>query len=155
MAAAASTEPDRRRDMALTLGQAWPMKQGQAGAVAVDQVGRGADFLQLDPASAPAHGLAGWLTAAVRDAITDGRLPAGARLPATRVLAGQLGVSRGVVVEAYQRLTDEGLLSGRRGGGTTVRAGVAVAPAPARGTGPAGVPLAVDLSPGLPDLSAF
>ena len=42
--------------------------------------------------------------------------------PATRLLAGQLGVSRGVVVEAYQRLTDEGLLGGRRGGGTTVLA---------------------------------
>jgi GntR family transcriptional regulator / MocR family aminotransferase len=129
------------------------MEQGQAGAVAVDQVGRGADFLQLDPASAPAHGLAGWLTAAVRDAITDGRLPAGARLPATRVLAGQLGVSRGVVVEAYQRLTDEGLLSGRRGGGTGV---LATSPRPAAmraETAPARVP--IDLRPGLPDLSAF
>ena len=62
----------------------------------------------------------------MRDAITDGRLPAGARLPATRLLAGQLGVSRGVVVEAYQRLTDEGLLGGRRGGGTTVLAAAPV-----------------------------
>src|SRR3954469_16487312 len=140
MAAAASTEPDRRRDMALTLGQACPRKQAQAGAVAVDQVGRGADFLQLDPASAPAHGLAGWLTAAVRDAITDGRLPAGARLPATRVLAGQLGVSRGVVVEAYQRLTDEGLLSGRRGGGTAVLATAPAAVAAPVDTAPARVP---------------
>ena len=46
----------------------------------------------------------------------------GSRLPATRVLAQELGFSRGVVVEAYQRLTDEGLLSGRTGAGTRVTA---------------------------------
>ncbi len=121
MAAAASTAPDRRSDTSPTVRQAWPVEQSQAERTAPDQA-HGADFLQLDPASAPPRHLAAWLTAALRDAITDGRLPADARLPATRLLAGQLGVSRGVVVEAYQRLTDEGLLSGRRGGGTTVLA---------------------------------
>src|SRR5690349_16192044 len=128
MAAAASTAPDRRPDMSPTVRQAWLVQQGQVGGGAPDQGAAdragpdhppGADFLQLDPAPAPPRHLAGWLTTAVRDAITDGRLPAHARLPATRLLAGQLGVSRGVVVEAYQRLTDEGLVGGRRGGGTT------------------------------------
>ena len=97
--------------------------KGRRGA---DQ-SRGADFLQLDPATArrrpsgdDRRGLGDWLTSAVRDAVSDGRLPPGSRLPATRALAGQLGMSRGVVVEAYQRLTDEGLVGGRRGGGTTV-----------------------------------
>jgi GntR family transcriptional regulator/MocR family aminotransferase len=138
--------------MPLTLRQTWPVQKGQAGRTATDQVG-GADFLQLDPTAAPRHGVAGWLTSAVRDGITDGRLPAGTRLPATRLLAGQLGVSRGVVVEAYQRLTDEGLLSGRRGGGTTVLATApARLPAPPE-PAPAQVP--IDLRPGLPDLSAF
>ena len=138
--------------MRFTLRQTWHMGQGQAGRAASDQAS-GADFLQLDPADAPRHGLVGWLTGAVRAGITDGRLPAGTRLPATRLLAGQLGVSRGVVVEAYQRLTDEGLLSGRRGGGTAVLAAppspspTAVEPSPAR------VPF--DLRPGVPDLSAF
>ena len=128
------------------------MEQGQAEHTTPDQA-RGADFLQLDPASAPPRHLAGWLTTAVRDAITDGRLPADARVPATRLLAGQLGVSRGVVVEAYQRLTDEGLLSGRRGGGTTVLATApTTAPVPSEAA-PAPVP--IDLRPGLPDLSAF
>jgi GntR family transcriptional regulator / MocR family aminotransferase len=133
------------------------MQQVQTSPTAADQVGgrtgRGADFLQLDPAAAPPHGLADWLTAAVRDAVSDGRLPAGSRLPATRVLAGQLGVSRGVVVEAYQRLTDEGLLAGRRGGGTVV---LAAAPPPT--TAPAEeitAAVAIDLRPGQPDLSAF
>jgi GntR family transcriptional regulator / MocR family aminotransferase len=80
----------------------------------------GADFLQLDPAAAPARGLTDWLADAVRAAILDGRLQAGALLPATRVLADDLGISRGVTVEAYQRLADEGLVSGRPGAGTRV-----------------------------------
>ncbi len=80
----------------------------------------GADFLQLSAASAPARGLTRWLADAVRAAIIDGRLQAGAPLPATRVLADDLGVSRGVIVEAYQRLADEGLVSARPGAGTRV-----------------------------------
>src|SRR6516162_8744186 len=80
----------------------------------------GADFLQLSPAAAPARGLTSWLAGAVRAAIMDGRLRAGVSLPATRLLAGDLGVSRGVVVEAYQRLADEGLVSARPGTGTKV-----------------------------------
>src|SRR6201995_4963023 len=80
----------------------------------------GADFLQLSPVAAPARGLTGWLADAIRTAIMDGRLRPGTPLPATRTLAGDLGVSRGVIVEAYQRLADEGLVSGRPGAGTRV-----------------------------------
>lgn len=101
----------------------------------------GADFLQLDPAQAGRGNLTAWLVETVRDAVSDGRLAPGDRLPATRVLADQLGCSRGVVVDAYRRLTDEGLLSGRHGGGTTVRAAWAQSsapePWPVRGAGPA------------------
>ena len=75
----------------------------------------GADFLQLDPTHAGRGSLTAWLAEAVRSAVADGRLSPGDRLPATRVLAGQLGCSRGVVVDAYRRLTDEGLLSGHHG----------------------------------------
>jgi GntR family transcriptional regulator/MocR family aminotransferase len=81
---------------------------------------RGADFLQLSPTSAPTRGLTGWLADAIRTAVIDGRLAAGAPLPATRVLAEDIGISRGVVVEAYQRLADEGLVSARPGAGTRV-----------------------------------
>jgi GntR family transcriptional regulator/MocR family aminotransferase len=80
----------------------------------------GADFLQLRPEDAPSRGLTGWLADAIRAAIMDGRLGAGAPLPATRLLAGDLGVSRGVIVEVYQRLADEGLVSARPGTGTRV-----------------------------------
>src|ERR1700689_3358409 len=82
--------------------------------------GNGADFLQLSPASAPARGLTGWLADAGRAAVIAGRPPTGASLPATRELADDLGVSRGVVVEAYQRLASEGLVSARSGAGTRV-----------------------------------
>jgi GntR family transcriptional regulator / MocR family aminotransferase len=86
----------------------------------VDIRAGGADFLQLSPAGAPVRGLTSWLADAVRAAIIDGRLQAGAPLPATRVLADDLGISRGVIVEAYQRLADEGLVTARPGAGTRV-----------------------------------
>lgn len=85
----------------------------------------GTDFLQLDPASAPVRGLTTWLTDELRAAIMDRRLKAGVALPASRVLAEELGVSRGVIVEAYQRLKDEGMVSGQHGGGTIVTGGLA------------------------------
>ncbi|TPN80646.1 winged helix-turn-helix transcriptional regulator [Mesorhizobium sp. CU2] len=44
---------------------------------------------------------------AVRDAIETGRLDPGAKLPSCRDMAAQLGVSRGTVRVAYQRLVDE------------------------------------------------
>src|SRR3954447_21540978 len=55
-----------------------------------------------------------------RAAIVDGRLPAGHRLPATRVLAADLGVGRNSVTGAYERLVAEGFLSAPGGAGTDV-----------------------------------
>lgn len=46
----------------------------------------------------------------LRRAILDGRVEAGARLPSWRDLAAQLGVGRGTVQAAYERLSDEGLI---------------------------------------------
>ncbi|GGM46659.1 GntR family transcriptional regulator [Micromonospora sonchi] len=63
-------------------------------------------------------------------------MPVGARLPATRVLAADLGVSRGVVVEAYQRLMEEGQVAGRGRAGTVVVAAPIPAPARSPDTGP-------------------
>src|SRR5580698_8274695 len=59
----------------------------------------------------------------IRDSIRAGRLPRGSSLPPSRVLAADLGVSRGVVVEAYQQLVSEGYLSSQAGGYTQVAAG--------------------------------
>jgi GntR family transcriptional regulator/MocR family aminotransferase len=82
----------------------------------------GADFLQLRTADAPVGGLSEWLADRVRTAIADGRLPVDSRLPPSRVLAFELGVSRGVVTEAYQRLIDDGHVAGRGRAGSIVLA---------------------------------
>lgn len=88
----------------------------------------GSDFLQLDTGRAPARGLSDWLAGELRDAISDGRLPLDSRLPATRALAAELRVSRGVVTEAYQRLVEDGHVVGRGRQGTVVVAAPARAP---------------------------
>ena len=137
--------------------------KGQSGSVKGGPIS-GSDFLQLRAEEAPAKGLTAWLTAGLRDAIAGHRLAAGARLPATRVLAADLKISRGVVVEAYQRLIDEGLATGRTGDGTHVTdiSGRSDMPHDRRRTldalrlpfpPPPGID--IDLSPGVPDLSAF
>jgi GntR family transcriptional regulator/MocR family aminotransferase len=89
----------------------------------------------------------------IRDSIRAGRLPCGSALPPSRALAADLGISRGVVVEAYQQLTAEGYLASRAGGYTYVAVG------PSRAT--AGLRLArkppprIDLSYGRADVSSF
>jgi GntR family transcriptional regulator/MocR family aminotransferase len=65
----------------------------------------------------PAHR---WLCTALRAEILEGRLRPGARLPATRDLAGQYGLSRGTIVSAFEQLKAEGYLEGTVGSGTYV-----------------------------------
>jgi GntR family transcriptional regulator/MocR family aminotransferase len=90
----------------------------------------------------------------LREGIRSGRLRAGARLPPSRTLARDLGVSRGVVVEAYAQLVAEGWLSARRGAGTEVAA-AASRPVPAAVPARASRDIAYDLRTGRTDLSAF
>jgi GntR family transcriptional regulator/MocR family aminotransferase len=89
----------------------------------------------------------------IRALIRGGQLRLGAALPPTRVLAADLGVSRGVVVEAYQQLTAEGYLVGRVGGQTQVAAGQAAPSTPVRLARSA--PARIDLSYGRADVSSF
>ncbi|WP_019629476.1 PLP-dependent aminotransferase family protein [Actinomadura atramentaria] len=109
--------------------------------------------LALDRA---AGGLSAQVAAGLRAGARAGRLPAGTRLPSSRALARDLGVSRGVVVAAYEQLLAEGFLVARRGDGTRIAALVRPdAPRPAADV-PAAAPAAVaDLRPGQPDLAAF
>src|SRR5580658_8085178 len=60
------------------------------------------------------------LAAAIRAAIRDGRLPVGAALPPSRMLAADLSVSRWTVTEAYSQLVTEGYLTGKTGSATRV-----------------------------------
>jgi GntR family transcriptional regulator / MocR family aminotransferase len=65
------------------------------------------------------------LATSVRDQVVSGALPVGLRLPSTRALARDLGVSRSVTEQAYDQLAAEGWLEGRHGSGTYVAAGSA------------------------------
>ena len=61
---------------------------------------------------------------ALRRGILDRSLPPGAKLPSTRSLAKRLSVSRNTVVNAYEALSGEGLVTGAIGSGTRVTATV-------------------------------
>jgi GntR family transcriptional regulator/MocR family aminotransferase len=64
----------------------------------------------------------------LRDAIVSGRLAAGDRLPPTRDIASQLGLSRNTVTTVYGRLAAEGYIEGRAGAGSYVTPGASAAP---------------------------
>src|ERR1051325_1924079 len=79
----------------------------------------------------------------LREAILSGRLPSGTRLPSTRDLARDLGVSRNTALDAYTQLTSEGYLEVHVGDGTYVSRQLPdellyVGPAPSRPSG--GIP---------------
>ncbi len=61
------------------------------------------------------------LAKAIRAGIGDGAIPVGSRLPAERVLADALAISRTTVATAYALLEEEGWLERRRGSGTRVK----------------------------------
>ena len=75
-------------------------------------------ILELDLAGVVRGRQSEALAAHLRTAIRSRSLPAGTVLPASRTLAADLGVSRGVVVRAYEQLTAEGYLQAVRGSGT-------------------------------------
>jgi GntR family transcriptional regulator/MocR family aminotransferase len=74
--------------------------------------------ITLDPSAATP--LYRQLYEGLRAAILSGRLKAGARLPATRALASDFGVSRNTVMNAYAQLLAEGYVEGEVGSGTYV-----------------------------------
>jgi GntR family transcriptional regulator/MocR family aminotransferase len=116
------------------------------------------------------------LETSLREAIRGGRLRAGERLPSSRELARELGISRGMVQECYGQLLAEGYLTSRTGSATRV-AGISGQPPPGHGAGghhaggqpaagslpippppprqPQAPPPIADFQPGVPDLSSF
>ncbi|MFN2563656.1 MAG: PLP-dependent aminotransferase family protein [Gemmatimonadaceae bacterium] len=72
------------------------------------------------PPRDPADPAYRWLSTALRAEILEGRLRPGARLPATRDLARQYGLSRGTIVSAFEQLRSEGYVEGSVGSGTYV-----------------------------------
>ena len=98
------------------------------------------------------------LVVRLRDAILNGTVRPEHTLPASRRLAAGLGVSRGVVVRAYEQLAGEGYLESRGSGGTRV-----AVRSDGRGTASAGPqavsgteqPATIDLTPGRPSGAPF
>jgi GntR family transcriptional regulator / MocR family aminotransferase len=96
--------------------------------------------------------LAVQLAGALRAAAASGALRAGDRLPSTRTLAAELGVSRTVTAAAYDQLLAEGWVTGRAGSGTYVTAAPAALRPPERSAAappPAPAPV-IDLRAGSP-----
>lgn len=94
------------------------------------------------------------LEGGLRDAIRSGRLLPGERLPSSRELARELGVSRGLVLECYTQLQAEGYLTSRGGSATRVAPGAEASPGPPPRP-PARVRPSIDFRHGLPDLASF
>ena len=130
-------------------------------------------LLELDRRAA--EPLRSQLERQLRDAIRSGRLGVGERLPSSRELARELGLSRGLVQDCYAQLQAEGYLTTHVGSATRVAARAAATPGqavvpraepqpPAGGSdaaataGPnarAGARPAVDFASGVPDLTSF
>jgi GntR family transcriptional regulator/MocR family aminotransferase len=97
----------------------------------------------------------------LRSAIRAGRLEADTALPSSRALADQLGLSRGVIVEAYEQLVAEGYLASRPGGATRVADNVGGGPArpeAAHGPLPRRLPAEdppINFAAGRPDVTQF
>jgi GntR family transcriptional regulator / MocR family aminotransferase len=89
----------------------------------------------------------------LRELVRDGTLAAGSRMPSSRALAGDLGVSRRLVVDAYAQLLAEGYLVARQGAGTYVAA--AASSADGASPPPSARRAQFDFFPGAPDLASF
>ena len=95
----------------------------------------------------------------IRQAISDGRLAPGARLPSIRALASELALARGTVETVYARLSGEGVIVAQGSRGTIVSPAMEARPRPpaaeplsARSAAPT---LAIPFHVGLPALDLF
>jgi GntR family transcriptional regulator/MocR family aminotransferase len=135
--------------MSRNVDQIWPLVQFQfVGAL------RGPVDLLVELDRGGEQPLHEQLERTLREAIRDGSLPAGARLPSSRGLAAELGISRGVVTSAYEQLAAEGYLESRQGAPVRIAGGVRAHP-PRPPTPSLLQKFAYDFTPGLPDLAGF
>ena len=91
----------------------------------------------------------------LRAAIRGGALKAGSRIPSTRDLARQLGVSRRITVDAYAQLAAEGYLTLRQGARPRVSDAATITAAEAQPADDTAPPARYDFRPSVPDVSAF
>src|SRR5689334_15246273 len=149
--------------MAASCGRKWFVSKSNSGVTEQTNFGFPGDLL-LELRGDPGRPKALALAQDLRAAILNGRLAAGTRLPPSRVLAAELGLSRSVVVQAFTDLIVDGFLEARQGAGTHVRgeptraaARVREAAEPQTGLEEAllRVPARVRLLAGLPDPQLF
>ncbi|WP_327290850.1 MocR-like pyridoxine biosynthesis transcription factor PdxR [Streptomyces sp. NBC_01198] len=133
------------------MDDSWPTSPA---AAAEEHRETGVD-LHLDLPPGTSHGRRAALERALRDAVRRGRLAPGSRLPSSRRLAAETGLSRGTVKAAYDQLTAEGYLTARQGSGTVVADRPQGASPPAPGRSAAARPPRHDLRPGSPDVTFF
>ncbi|GAB2857340.1 PLP-dependent aminotransferase family protein [Actinocorallia aurea] len=120
--------------------------------MAIEWAGRSPELLvRLDRAGP----LRVQLESALREAIRSGRLSPGERLPSSRAMAARLGVSRGLVQEAFDQLRAEGYLTTRTGSATRVAELTVPPTAPAARCEPPDPPMLADFRTGVPDLASF
>ncbi|MFJ6354561.1 PLP-dependent aminotransferase family protein [Streptomyces sp. NPDC092046] len=137
-------------------GTTWGADRGDViGTVPSAGVPQPAWEVLLPAAGAPARGRGRALQEALREAVRTGRLGPGTRLPSSRALAADLGVSRGLVTEVYEQLTAEGYLRSDRGSGTWVSGAARSAAPGARDLAPRAPGVRVDFRSGTPDLALF
>ena len=91
----------------------------------------------------------------LREAVREGRLAPGTRLPSSRTLAVDLGIARNTVADAYGQLIAEGWLVARHGAGTWVADRPDGISDDASDDAPLPPEARFDLRPGVPDLGAF
>src|SRR4051794_14187126 len=128
--------------------------ESRSSSRAVNETSRPVDLLLAVRRDAPGT-LGAQIEDQLRRAIRDGVLRPGARVPSTRDLARQLGVSRRIAVDAYAQLAAEGYLVLRQGAQPRVAEGAAA--------DAAGAPQELltepvpryDFRPSRPDVSAF
>lgn len=107
------------------------------------------------------HTLHQQICAQIREQIRSGRLPPGLKMPSTRTLVNEYGISRNVFITAFEQLLAEGYLISRRGSGTFVSDKIdpALFPSPpvSKMTQVNNQPprILYDFSLGIPDLSEF
>ncbi|UIJ47110.1 PLP-dependent aminotransferase family protein [Sphingomonas cannabina] len=102
-----------------------------------------------------AESLGSQLRRRLLEAIRSGALRSGVRLPSTRALAAQLGISRPLVVDAYAQLAAEGYLALRQGARPVVIADGSGAPITEPPPPSTGDPIRFDHRPAMPDVTLF
>src|SRR4051812_11800107 len=111
-----------------------------------------ASWLRLEPLQGET--LRSALSRSLTEAIRSGALRAGVRLPSSRRLAAEMGVSRGVASDVYAQLAAQGFVSMRQGSAPVVAA-VARAPAPVAAGASARADWRWDMTPTTPDVTLF